>query len=166
MPCAPLRRNQQRKTTWPWNAGGCVAFNAMRQCARTAVAAAACQASCAARRLRESGGGRVLVVPVAQRVDVDEHAVLEPQPAHELAGAEVVDPDLDGNLDQALADRHGPAADPHDRSAQNGATPVDLGGVAAVGDHFGTVVAFGDQMAAATERVCRGCGGESEPERR
>src|SRR6185295_7957004 len=145
MPWWALRRDQKRKSGVPLNGGRVPRFN------------------------RSAGKNRsaLFVVAVAHRVDVDEHAVLEPQAAHELVRPQVVDPHLDGNLDEPVADDDALPADPHRGLAKNGRLLIDLGGRAALGDDFGARVAFTHELRSATEgRVggYGGCEGETQGE--
>src|SRR5262249_24144041 len=88
----------------------------------------------------------LFVVAVTHRVDVDEHAVLEPRAGHELVRPEVVPPHLDGNLDETIADDDAPPADPHRGLANDRRLLIDLRGLAALGDDFGAGVAFAHQL--------------------
>src|SRR5262245_17658612 len=75
MPWEPLRRDQKAK----WSA-----FEWRR--AASIQSPGICERGSAACCVRASA---LFVVPVAHRVDVDEHAIFETQPPHQLVGAEV-----------------------------------------------------------------------------
>ena len=87
---------------------------------------------------------RALVIAVAQRFDFFHLAVDETHAAHELVGAEVVGPGLDGNLDQAIAEVDDTAVKVVMRAAQNRAR-LDVRWLPAQPTYLRTRITLADQ---------------------
>src|SRR5690606_11897254 len=90
----------------------------------------------------------LLMIPIPQRFDFFDEPVDEAHAAHELVGSEVVRPDLDGNLDQAIAVIHDAAVKVVVRAAQNRARD-DIARLAAELAHGRACRAVTDHSAAA-----------------
>src|SRR5262245_26823040 len=87
-----------------------------------------------------------LVVAISEGIDVDEHAIFEPQATHELNRTEVVHPHLDRNLDIDLADAVPPAADTKNGPAHDGALALDFRGLAALRGDLGACITLADEV--------------------